>query len=101
MQGSLTFLVVPSRQHHLSPASHSGPIRENGTAGRLGVVHLKVSLAFPSATKIRAENFSRQFFAAFLPYFGQNYDLARYYVNRNIGTDDIIFCLKQHSRKSY
>lgn len=43
MQGTLTFLVVPTRQHHLSPVSHTGlpGLRENGT-GRHGVVHLKV-----------------------------------------------------------
>ncbi len=42
MQGTLTFLVVPTRQHHLSPVSHPGlGLRENGT-GRHGVVHLKV-----------------------------------------------------------
>ena len=52
MQGSLTFLVVPTRQHHMSPA-HSYPgdpraVSQNGTPttttpGRHGVIHLKVS----------------------------------------------------------
>ena len=48
MTGTLTFLVVPTRQHHLSPVSHPG-IRENGAnqaIGRHGVVHLKVSQKF-------------------------------------------------------
>jgi len=55
MQGSLTFLVVPTRQHHMSPA-HSYPgdpraISQNGTPttptpGRHGVIHLKAHIDY-------------------------------------------------------
>ena len=52
MQGTLTFLIVPTRQHHVSPsATYPGghTTSQNGTpttaSGRHGVVHLKVSFA--------------------------------------------------------
>ena len=52
MQGSLTFLVVPIRQHHMSPVTYpGGPVSQNGTptpttTGRHGIVYLKVSQKF-------------------------------------------------------
>jgi len=53
MQGTLTFLVVPTRQHHVSPGAtypggHTAP--QNGTpttaSGRHGVVHLKAHIDY-------------------------------------------------------
>lgn len=41
MQGTLTFLVVPTRQHHMSPAA-AQVVGHHREIGRHGVVHLKV-----------------------------------------------------------
>lgn len=53
MQGTLTFLIVPTRQHHVSPsATYPGghTASQNGTpttaSGRHGVVHLKAHIDY-------------------------------------------------------
>ena len=44
MQGTLTFLVVPTR-HHLSSTTSPMGVGRDHVAGRHGVVHLKVCIA--------------------------------------------------------
>ena len=44
MQGTITFLVVPTRQHvTVSPIGAGGVGRDHGGPSRTGVVHLKVN----------------------------------------------------------